>query len=67
MALMLLDQSGQGLVRATSSFIRKNIESLFSDVEIVMPVEFVKQPIKVSEVEGKIYIEVHLWEAPDLV
>lgn len=45
----------------------QDIEKLFNEVEIGMPVEFVNQPIKASEIDGKIYIESHLKEAPDLV
>jgi L,D-transpeptidase ErfK/SrfK len=45
----------------------RDIERLFNEVEIETPVEFVNQPIKVEEISGKIYIEVHLREAPDLV
>lgn len=45
----------------------KNIEKLFNQVEIGTSVKFVNQPIKVDEIDGKIYLEVHLREAPDLV
>ena len=45
----------------------QDIEQLFDSVEIDTPVEFVNQPLKVEEIEGKIYIEIHLREAPDLV
>jgi L,D-transpeptidase ErfK/SrfK len=44
-----------------------DIERLFSGVEIGMKVEFVNQPVKVSEINGKIYIEVHLRKTPDVV
>jgi lipoprotein-anchoring transpeptidase ErfK/SrfK len=45
----------------------QDIENLFSEVEVGTPVEIVNQPLKVLEIDRKIYIEVHLREAPDLV
>jgi L,D-transpeptidase ErfK/SrfK len=45
----------------------QDIEKLFGNIEVETPVEIVNQPIKVSEVNDKIYIEVHLQETPDVV
>lgn len=45
----------------------KDIETLFGLVEVGTPVTVVNQPIKVSEINNKAYIEVHLQEAPDVV
>lgn len=45
----------------------KDIKLLFDTVENNAPVEIVDQPIKVSEINGKVYIEVHFKEAPDVV
>jgi len=45
----------------------QDIEKLFGNVEVDTPVEIVNQPIKVSEVNDKIYIEVHMQETPDVV
>jgi len=45
----------------------QDIEKLFNEVEIGTSVEIVNQPIKISEIGGKIYIESHFVETPDLV
>jgi len=45
----------------------KDIESLFNEVEIGTEVLIVNQPIKVNEINNKVYLEVHLAETPDLV
>lgn len=45
----------------------KDIEILFNSIEVGAPVRIVNQPIKISEINNKIYIEVHLQETPDVV
>ncbi len=45
----------------------QDIEKLFEKAEIDMPVEIINQPLKVSEINNKIYLESHLKSAPDLV
>lgn len=45
----------------------KDIKILFQNIEIGTSVEIVNQPIKVLEIGNKIYLEVHLKEAPELV
>lgn len=45
----------------------KDIQLLFENVEIGTPVEFVMQPVKVSEINNKIYLESHFKEALDLL
>lgn len=45
----------------------QDIEKLFNIIEIDTPVTITNQPIKVAELAGRIYMEVHLQEAPDIV
>lgn len=45
----------------------QDIERLFNEVEIGTAVAFVNQPIKVDEMDDKIYVEAHFKETPDLV
>ncbi len=45
----------------------QDIEKLFSEVEIGVVVVIVNQPLKISEINNKIYLEVHLQEAPEVV
>ena len=45
----------------------QDIEKLFNAIEISAPIIITNQPLKVSEIDDKIYLEVHLKEAPDVV
>lgn len=45
----------------------QDIEILFYNTTINTPVNIVNQPIKINEIEGKVYMEVHIREAPYLL
>jgi L,D-transpeptidase ErfK/SrfK len=45
----------------------RDIERLFYEVEIDTPVRIINQPIKVSEINNEIYLEVHLKENPEVI
>lgn len=45
----------------------QDIEELYNKVEIDTPVIIVNQPLKILEIDEKVYLEIHLEHAPDVV